>query len=238
MQDASDFPTDAAGRPDLVLIFVYVGAALAIWICGFLIGKFAETRRTEADHRRAAEDIHAAVAQWADAVVRVPPNYLPLDYVKALLGEIKGRIGPAQSLASETSKRISTLQDMIEPKPDKAAPKPEKTAAETTILYPALVPAGGPQPDGPAVLTSGFVAQKGPVVETAKAEAPATPMTMEEQQMRMQLEANKFRAWWCGSPGAREDRIRELIAAQKALCHTTPFVRLDFGGQGRAGGRH
>jgi hypothetical protein len=227
MQDASDFPTEANGGPDIVLILVYVAAALGLWFCGYLIGKVSESRRADQEHRRAAEDIHAAIAQWADATVKLPPTSLPLDYVRALLGEIKGRIGPAQSLASETSKRVKALQDLIDGKPEKPADKPAVAGAESTVLYPALIPAGGREQDRP-ILTSGFVAQKGPVLESKPAEGAQTPPSMEEQQMRLHLEASKFRAYWCGSPGVREDRIRELVAAQKALCHTKPFVPLRF----------
>ena len=61
--------------------------------------------------------------------------------------------------------------------------------------------------------------------------------------MRLRLALEDFAAYWCDSTGASEARIKELIAAQKALCFTGPLRPLPerhrhSGHVGGRGGHH
>jgi hypothetical protein len=223
MQDPSDYPVDPILAVNPVLVLVLGAVIIALAVAAFLLGRNFESRRSSFDHRRSAEDIHTAIARQAVAATRAPQGEL-IARVEALLAEIDGRIGPARSLAAGSNGFVKALKDAVGGSADKPAAKPAATG-ESTVLVPAWVSqgaaAGGAVAD---VLTPAYVAQKASVAEDKK--AGASPLSMKEQLVRLRLAADEFSTWWCGSPGAREARVQELIAAQKALCHTGPLPPL------------
>ena len=225
MQDASDYPVDhLAGGPDPVLVLVLGAVIIGLMIAAYLLGRNFENRRAAFDHRRSAQDIHTAIARWAVGASKASSGEL-LSYAQGLLDEIEGRIGPAHALAKGSNTHVSELKAALAGKtPEKPKTEPAKNLAETTVLMPALVSAGGYDGDHREVLTPGFVAQRSHAPDPKKAEAPNG--TMKEQLMRLRLAIEEFAAYWCGSPGAVEARVQELVAAQKALCHTGPLPLL------------
>jgi hypothetical protein len=225
MQDASDYPVDhLAGGPDPVLVLVLGAVIIGLMIAAYLLGRNFENRRAAFDHRRSAQDIHTAIARWAVGASKASSGEL-LSYAQGLLDEIEGRIGPAHILAKGSGAHMTELKAALAGKtPEKPKTEPAKNLAETTVLMPALVSAGGYDGDHREVLTPGFVAQRSPAPDPKKAEAPNG--TMKEQLMRLRLAIEEFASYWCGSPGAVEARVQELVAAQKALCHTGPLPLL------------
>jgi hypothetical protein len=222
MQDATDYPLDPALAVNPVLVLVLGAVVIALTVAAFLLGRGFEQRRSSFDHRRSAEDIHTAIARYAIAAVKAPQGEL-ISRVESLLAEIEGRIGPARSLAAGSNSFVKALKDAVGGNAEKVQAK-TLPAKESTVLVPAWVSQHGA--DGGAstdVLTPAFVAQKAAVTEDKKAPAAAEPLSMKEQLVRLRLAADEFSTWWCGSHGAREARIQELIAAQKALCHTGPL---------------
>lgn len=226
MQDPSDYPIDPIFAINPVLVLVLGVVIIALTVAAFLLGRGFEQRRSSFDHRRSAEDIHTAIARYAIAAVKAPQGEL-ISRVEALLAEIDGRIGPARSLASGSNSFIKALKDAVGGNAEKAPAKPAP-AKESTVLVPAWVSQHQDAGVATDVLTPAFVAQRAAVSEEKKPSA-AEPLTMKEQLVRLRLAADEFSTWWCGSHGAREARIQELVAAQKALCHTGPLpvVRID-----------
>ena len=227
MQDATDYPTDGlhAGA-DPVLVIVLGAVVIGLMIAAYLLGRNFENRRITYDHRRSAQDIHTAIARWAVGATKAPTGEL-LSYAQGLLDEIEGRVGPAQALANGSSSHVKALKAALAGKsPEKPKTEAPKTVAETTVIMPALVSAGGAELEGGPreILTPGFVAQRAVAPEPKKDEAVSG--TMKEQLLRLRLAIEEFAAYWCGSPGAIEARVQELVAAQKALCHTGPLPLL------------
>ena len=157
MQDASDYPVDhLAGGPDPVLVLVLGAVIIGLMIAAYLLGRNFENRRAAFDHRRSAQDIHTAIARWAVGASKASSGEL-LSYAQGLLDEIEGRIGPAHILAKGSGAHITELKAALAGKtPEKPKTEPAKTLAETTVLMPALVSAGGYDGDHREVLTPGF----------------------------------------------------------------------------------
>lgn len=224
MQDASDYPLDPIMAINPVLVLVLGAVVIGLTAAAFLLGRNFESRRSSFDHRRSAEDIHTAIARQAIAAVKSQQGEL-IARVEALLAEIDGRIGPARSLASGSNAYVKALKDAVGGNAEKVPAAKPVAAGESTVLVPAWVSqqqqAGG---GGTDVLTPAFVAQRAAVSEQKKPDNG--PLSMKEQLVRLRLAADEFATWWCGSHGAREARIAELVAAQKALCHTGPLPPL------------
>ena len=145
MQDASDYPVDhLAGGADPVLVLVLGAVIIGLMITAYLLGRNFENRRAAFDHRRSAQDIHTAIARWA------------VGASKASSGELlKPRPGAARRDRGPDRPRPYAGQGVEHPRlrtegrarqsktPEKPKTEPAKNLAETTVLMPALVSAGG-----------------------------------------------------------------------------------------------